>query len=93
MLAATMLSVAMLAEVSTNGAMPSADVAEFTEYIRLHALAPTDAAARAATEFAGLLIQMPGPGKTQKEISKSRIPNFPNFLGFVLGCIEAKFCK
>ena len=28
-----------------------------------------------------------------KEISKSRIPNFPNFLGLVLGCIEAKFCK
>ena len=73
MLAATMLSVAMLAEVSTNGAMPSADVAEFTEYIRLHALAPTDAAARAATEFAGLLIQMPGPGKRQR---KFRSPEF-----------------
>ena len=28
-----------------------------------------------------------------KEISKSRIPNFPNFLGLVLGCIEAKLCK
>ena len=28
-----------------------------------------------------------------KEISKSRIPNFPNFLGLVLGCIKAKFCK
>ena len=28
-----------------------------------------------------------------KEISKSRIPNFPNLLGLVLGCIEAKFCK
>ena len=28
-----------------------------------------------------------------EEISKSRIPNFPNFLWLVLGCIEAKFCK
>ena len=28
-----------------------------------------------------------------KEISKSQIPIFPNFLGLVLGCIEAKFCK
>ena len=32
-------------------------------------------------------------GTMAKEISKSRIPNFPNFLGLVLGCIEAKFCK
>ena len=32
-------------------------------------------------------------GEKAKEISKSRIPNFPNFLGLVLGCIEAKFCK
>jgi len=28
-----------------------------------------------------------------KEISKSRIPNFPNFLGLVLGCIEANLWK
>ena len=34
-----------------------------------------------------------GTGEKAKEISKSRIPNFPNFLGLVLGCIEAKFCK
>ena len=32
-------------------------------------------------------------GEKAKEISKSQIPNFPNFLGLVLGCIEAKFCK
>ena len=34
-----------------------------------------------------------GTGKKAKEISKSQIPNFPNFLGLVLGCIEAKYCK
>ena len=32
-------------------------------------------------------------GVRAKEISKSRFPVFPNFLGLVLGCIEAKFCK
>ena len=32
-------------------------------------------------------------GEKAKEISKSRFPVFPNFLGLVLGCIEAKFCK
>ena len=32
-------------------------------------------------------------GEKAKEISKFQIPNFPNFLGLVLGCIEAKFCK
>ena len=32
-------------------------------------------------------------GEKAKEISKSQIPKFPNFLGLVLGCIEAKFCK
>ena len=32
-------------------------------------------------------------GEKAKEISKSRIPNFPNFFGLVLGCIEAKICK
>ena len=32
-------------------------------------------------------------GVKAKEISKSRFPVFPNFLGLVLGCIEAKFCK
>ena len=32
-------------------------------------------------------------GVRAKEISKSRYPVFPNFLGLVLGCIEAKFCK
>ena len=30
-----------------------------------------------------------GTGEKAKEISKSQIPNFPNFLGLVLGCIEA----
>ena len=34
-----------------------------------------------------------GTGEKAKGSSKSRIPNFPNFLGLVLGCIEAKFCK
>ena len=32
-------------------------------------------------------------GEKAKEISKSRFPVSPNFLGLVLGCIEAKFCK
>ena len=32
-------------------------------------------------------------GEKAKEISKSRFPVFPNFLGLVLGCIVAKFCK
>ena len=32
-------------------------------------------------------------GVRAKEISKFRFPVFPNFLGLVLGCIEAKFCK
>ena len=32
-------------------------------------------------------------GVKAKEISESRFPVFPNFLGLVLGCIEAKFCK
>ena len=32
-------------------------------------------------------------GVRAKEISKYRFPVFPNFLGLVLGCIEAKFCK
>ena len=32
-------------------------------------------------------------GEKAKEISKSQIPIFPNLLGLVLGCIEAKFCK
>ena len=42
----------------------------------------------------------PGPsipnalrGVRAEEISKSRFPVFPKFLGLVLGCIEAKFCK
>ena len=39
------------------------------------------------------LISNARTGEKAKEISKSRIPIFPNFLGLVLGCIEAKFCK
>ena len=39
------------------------------------------------------LISNARTGEKAKEISKSKIPIFPNFLGLVLGCIEAKFCK
>ena len=39
------------------------------------------------------LISNARTGEKAKEISKSQIPIFPNFLGLVLGCIEAKFCK
>ena len=40
-----------------------------------------------------LISFMPGAGEKAEEISKSQISIFPNFLGLVLGCIEAKFCK
>ena len=39
------------------------------------------------------LISNARTGEKAKEISKSRILNFPNFLGLVLGCIEAEFCE
>ena len=39
------------------------------------------------------LISNARTGEKAKEISKSQIRIFPNFLGLVLGCIEAKFCK
>ena len=39
------------------------------------------------------LISNARTGEKAKEISKFKIPIFPNFLGLVLGCIEAKFCK
>ena len=47
----------------------------------------------ATTEVPWPLISNARTGEKAKEISKSQIPNFPNFLGLVLGCIEAKFCK
>ena len=39
------------------------------------------------------LISNARTGEKAKEISKSQIPIFLNFLGLVLGCIEAKFGK
>ena len=39
------------------------------------------------------LISNARTGEKAREISKSQIPIFPKFLGLVLGCIEAKFCK
>ena len=53
---------------------------------------------RAAEIWVGAMLIWPPisnalTGAQAKEISKSRFPVFPNFLGLVLGCIEAKFCK